>query len=288
MSKKGVSALDKTPSWLQVLINPSILEQHRALQRKELALQKEKLRMLNMKSVNTSSQENLFSLKQLGGHYQCIIIKDNFPKGTELQWIQTIKSIDYKNKKNQMSQENILREIENIQPAKAKETIEKVIQEDTKDQKVHEKREINREGFSTYVFNSLENSPSKSIIIQLVNSKNDTAPLALVQLETHDLWLHDPKLKCSLFFKNTDIVGFKDFLINHVQTNHKEFNQVSIIQLGNKEKHHLERKSTHQNVDKTIPIKRQEILKQPQLQQTPKMQEVQSEQNSKPSKPKHK
>lgn len=147
MTKKGVSTLSEATTWLQALINPDSLDRRRTLQLEERAAQQAYVRNLAVqkaKSPEAPKDDSLFKMKQLAGTYKCKIANDEFPKGSEVQWIQTIKSIDYKD--NDIDHQNadaILRQIEKVDSVTAKGLAEKAVQLETKDQQAGPKRDIN-------------------------------------------------------------------------------------------------------------------------------------------------
>ncbi len=278
MSKKGVNTL----SWYQAVFNPASIEEARKLQLQELAAQKAYLRSqaLQRGAQHLEKDDNLFAAKQLAGKYDCIIAQDKFPKGAELEWIQAIKSIDHKDKDpDHQNQDAILLHIEKTNPSDAKKLAEKVVIQETNERLAEPKKEINGI-FIEQILYILKTSSSQSLIVNLSNPTNETAPLAFAILKGENgLWLHDSKLGCSVYFKKEDTENFKKFLVDHIQLNHQGFNKGSIVRVGNKESLKSELKDRHTDTRKKGVVNQQELAATKQLKSESKQENVEKAEN---------
>ncbi len=231
MAKKGADTLSTMPPWLRALLDPDSLERHREKQIQAHAALQEKLREQRMQGSSSPDNE-LFALKQvLRGEF----ITDRFKPGSELAWIQAVKSIALLD--NDPAHDNtnaILLALQNKDPDEI--TVDQVVLDQTKDQKKLPKREVN-EIFIDLVLATLQKSESKSLIINLNNPLNESAPLAIVLLqgENGSFWLRDAKYNATIPIKTQDPNQFKTFLLDHIQQCHAGFNTATMTQVFNKE-----------------------------------------------------
>ncbi|MBI2790508.1 MAG: hypothetical protein HYX61_01005 [Gammaproteobacteria bacterium] len=245
MSNKGVDAL---PTWVKALVDPDSLARLRSKQIKQHHMdaieQLTRNQEQGLDRINDLSSPISLKQKALAAIHGLTIVKDNFSVGHEIEWIQLLKSIDKKD--DDPSHQNrdtfyLILQSTHVDQASKQLDAEVVSQTENLLHKV--RKNIDPE-FPNALIESLTNSPSQSLIVELVDSNNKKNAMGIVILQAQNgIWLHDPKLGCSFCCDNKNIQDFKDFFAQHLKANYPDCNTASIIQLGIKPKNEADLKA---------------------------------------------